>query len=107
MIVRNGACKPALGCRFMSTRSSSVYAAPRGSIVLVAWAPKTGWAVAPGLFASLHLRLLPLALFFLPHGRADETNLLSWQRRLWRVREVFHRPLLSRKPKQSGSAVLP
>src|SRR6188474_1261947 len=47
------------------------------------------------------------SLSFLLHGQANETNLPSWQRLLWSLQEGFHRPPLSRKPQQFGSAVLP
>jgi hypothetical protein len=91
----------------VSTASSSVKNALQTSIALALQEPKRGLAVPPELFVSLPWRSVPLALVFLLHGQADETNLPSWQRLLWSVQEGFHRPPLSRKPQQFGSAVLP
>jgi len=77
------------------------------SIAFALQAPKRGSAVARGPFVSLPSRSRPVAVSFLLHGQANETNLPSWQRLLWSLQEGFHRPPLSRKPQQFGSAVLP
>jgi hypothetical protein len=59
------------------TRGLGLNSGYESSIVSVERAPKTGWAVAPEPFVSPHLRSVPLVLFFLLHGQADETNLPS------------------------------